>query len=69
MEEPMKKFFRLAPGKEVRLRWAYFLTCNEVVKDDEGKVVELLCTYDPETKGGNAPDGRKGERNHPLGFC
>ena len=58
-EKPMKKFFRLAPGKEVRLRWAYFLTCNEVVKDDEGNIIELLCTYDPETKGGNAPDGRK----------
>jgi glutaminyl-tRNA synthetase len=59
MENPPKKFFRLAPGKEVRLRYAYFVTCREVVKDDKGEVVELKCTYDPATKGGNAPDGRK----------
>ncbi len=59
MEDPPKKFFRLAPGREVRLRYAYFITCNEVVKDDLGNPVELHCTYDPETKGGNAPDGRK----------
>lgn len=59
MEEPAKKFFRLAPGKEVRLRWAYFITCIGVVKDDAGKVIELRCTYDPATKGGDAPDGRK----------
>lgn len=59
MEEPPKKFFRLAPGKEVRLKHAYFITCNEVVKDNEGNIMELHCTYDPETKGGNAPDGRK----------
>ena len=59
MEDPPKKFFRLAPGREVRLRYAYFLTCEEVLKDDQGNPVELLCTYDPETKGGNAPDGRK----------
>ncbi|MFP4354951.1 MAG: glutamine--tRNA ligase/YqeY domain fusion protein [Phycisphaerae bacterium] len=59
MEEPVRKFFRLAPGREVRLRYAYFITCNDVVKDDEGNVVELLCTYDPETRGGDAPDGRK----------
>jgi glutaminyl-tRNA synthetase len=59
MEDPPKKFFRLAPGREVRLRYAYFITCQEVVKDAEGNVIELRCTYDPETKGGNAPDGRK----------
>ena len=59
MEEPPKKFFRLAPGREVRLRYAYFLTCNEVVKDASGEVTELRCSYDPETRGGNAPDGRK----------
>ncbi|MEM7169106.1 MAG: glutamine--tRNA ligase/YqeY domain fusion protein [Pseudomonadota bacterium] len=59
MEEPPKKFFRLAPGREVRLRYAYFLTCCEAVKDAEGEIVELRCTYDPETRGGNAPDGRK----------
>jgi len=59
MEDPPKKFFRLAPGREVRLRYAYFITCNEVVKDDDGEVVELRCTYDPATKGGDAPDGRK----------
>lgn len=58
-ENPPKKFFRLAPGREVRLRYAYFLTCRDVVKDDDGKVVELRCTYDPETRGGYAPDGRK----------
>jgi len=59
MEDPPKKFFRLAPGREVRLRYAYFITCNEVVKNDAGEVVELRCTYDPATKGGDAPDGRK----------
>ena len=59
MEEPPKKFFRLGPGREVRLRWAYFITCNDVVKNDAGEIVELRCTYDPETKGGQAPDGRK----------
>ncbi|MEW4530888.1 glutamine--tRNA ligase/YqeY domain fusion protein [Maioricimonas sp. JC845] len=59
MEDPPKKFFRLGPGREVRLRWAYFLKCEEVVKDEAGNIVELRCTYDPETKGGNAPDGRK----------
>ena len=58
-EEPPKKFFRLAPGREVRLRYAYFITCTDVIKDKNGKVVELRCTYDPATKGGNAPDGRK----------
>jgi len=59
MEEPPKKFFRLAPGREVRLRYAYFVTCNSVVKDADGKVIELHCTYDPATRGGDAPDGRK----------
>ena len=59
MENPPKKFFRLSPGTEVRLRYAYFITCREVVKNAAGEVVELKCTYDPATKGGNAPDGRK----------
>ncbi len=59
MEEPPKKFFRLAPGREVRLRYAYYLKCEEVVKDGQGNIVELRCTYDPETRGGYAPDGRK----------
>ncbi|MCA9063386.1 MAG: glutamine--tRNA ligase/YqeY domain fusion protein [Planctomycetaceae bacterium] len=59
MEDPPKKFFRLAPGREVRLRWAYFVTCTDVVKDDAGNVQEIHCTYDPETRGGDAPDGRK----------
>ena len=59
MEDPPKKFFRLAPGREVRLRYAYFVTCTEVIKDAAGEVVELRCRYDPATKGGNAPDGRK----------
>ncbi|MFW5652860.1 MAG: glutamine--tRNA ligase/YqeY domain fusion protein, partial [Planctomycetota bacterium] len=60
MEDPPKKFFRLGPGREVRLRYAYFITCTDFVKDPEtGEVTELRCTYDPETRGGNAPDGRK----------
>ena len=59
MEDPPKSFFRLAPGREVRLRYAYFITCDEVMKDDDGEVVELRCSYDPETRGGAAPDGRK----------
>ena len=59
MENPPKKFFRLAPGREVRLRYGYFVTCREVVKNAAGEVVELRCTYDPLTRGGNAPDGRK----------
>ncbi len=54
-----RKFFRLAPGREVRLRYGYFITCRDVVKNAAGEVVELRCTYDPETRGGNAPDGRK----------
>lgn len=59
MEDPPKKFFRLSPGREVRLRFAYFITCQEVIKDSSGEIVELRCTYDPETRGGDAPDGRK----------
>jgi glutaminyl-tRNA synthetase len=59
MEEPPKKFFRLAPGREVRLRSAYFITCTEVVKNDAGEIVELRATYDPATRGGDAPDGRR----------
>jgi glutaminyl-tRNA synthetase len=59
MENPPKKFFRLSPGTEVRLRYAYFVKCNEVVKDENGEITELHCTYDPASKGGNSPDGRK----------
>jgi glutaminyl-tRNA synthetase len=59
LEDPPKKFFRLAPGREVRLRWGYFIRCVDVVKDSDGEITELLCTYDPETRGGYAPDGRK----------
>ncbi len=59
MEDPPRKFFRLAPGREVRLRYGYFITCTDVIKDDSGEVVELRCTYDPETRGGQAPDGRR----------
>ena len=59
MEDPPRKFFRLAPGREIRLRYAYFITCTQVIKDENGHVIELRCTYDPETKGGSAPDGRK----------
>ncbi len=59
MEDPPKKFYRLAPGREVRLRYAYFVTCTDVVKDADGRITEIRCTYDPATRGGNAPDGRK----------
>lgn len=59
MVDPPKKFFRLAPGREVRLRWAYFITCTHIVQDSQGQVQEIHCTYDPATKGGDAPDGRK----------
>jgi glutaminyl-tRNA synthetase len=59
MENPPKKFFRLSPGKEVRLRYAYFVTCREAIKNAAGEVMELRCSYDPATRGGNAPDGRK----------
>jgi len=58
-EAPPKKFFRLAPGREVRLRCAYFITCDEVIKDAHGEVVELRCTYDPATRGGDSPDARR----------
>ncbi len=59
MEDPPRKFFRLAPGREVRLRYAYFITCTDVIKDEAGQVLELRCTYDPATRGGSAPDGRR----------
>ena len=59
MEHPPRGFYRLSPGREVRLRYAYFVTCREVVKNAAGEVVELICTYDPATRGGDAPDGRK----------
>jgi len=59
MEDPPRKFFRLAPGREVRLRYAYFITCTDVIKDDDGEILELRCTYDPATRGGAAPDGRR----------
>ncbi|MGJ3238552.1 MAG: glutamine--tRNA ligase/YqeY domain fusion protein [Anaerolineae bacterium] len=59
MEDPPKKFYRLAPGREVRLRWGYYITCTDVIKDEDGNIVEIRCTYDPETKGGFAPDGRR----------
>ena len=59
MEDPPKKFFRLGPGREVRLRYAYYITCTDVIKDEDGKIVELRCTYDPESRGGSTPDGRK----------
>ena len=59
MEDPPRKFFRLGPGREVRLRYAYFITCHDLIKNGNGEIVELRCTYDPETKGGSAPDGRK----------
>ena len=59
LEDPPRKFFRLAPGREVRLRYGYFITCTGVVKDADGKVIELRCTYDPATRGGDSPDGRK----------
>jgi glutaminyl-tRNA synthetase len=59
MENPPKEFFRLSPGREVRLRYAYYITCNDVVKDNNGTIIELHCTYDPKTRGGDSPDGRK----------
>ncbi|MBT7917676.1 MAG: glutamine--tRNA ligase, partial [Planctomycetaceae bacterium] len=59
MEDPPKKFFRLGPGRQVRLRYGYFITCTDVIKNDAGEVVELRCSYDPETLGGQAPDGRR----------
>ena len=68
-EDPPKQFFRLAPGKEVRLRWAYFIKCNEVVKDAAGDVVELRCTYDPATKRRQRAGRPQGERDDPLGLA
>ncbi|MFQ5477442.1 MAG: glutamine--tRNA ligase/YqeY domain fusion protein [Candidatus Binatia bacterium] len=59
MEDPPRKYFRLAPGREVRLRYAYFIKCTDVIKDSDGEVVELRCSYDPATRGGDSPDGRK----------
>ena len=59
MENPTGKFYRLSPGREVRLRYSYFIKCQDIIKNDQGEVIELQCTYDPETKGGNSPDGRK----------
>jgi len=59
MENPEPKYYRLSPGREVRLRYGYYITCNEVLKDEDGNPIELLCTYDPETSGGKSPDGRK----------
>ena len=67
MEDPPRKFFRLAPGREVRLRYAYFITCTEVIKDAEGKVVELRCSYDPATRGGDAPPRGHGKAPQPRG--
>ncbi len=69
MEAPPKKFFRLAPGREVRLRYAYYITCDEVIKDKQtGEIIELRCTYDPETRGGSSPDGRKVKGTIALGL-
>ena len=59
MEDPPKKYFRLAPGKEVRLKYAYYVTCKEVIKSEDGEICEVICTYDPESRGGDSPDGRK----------
>jgi len=58
-EDPPKQYYRLSPGREVRLRYGYFITCTGVVKDDKGEVIEVHCTYDPATRGGDSPDGRK----------
>jgi glutaminyl-tRNA synthetase len=59
LEDAPKKFFRLSVGREVRLRYAYYITCTDIIKDDNGEVIELICQYDPETRGGSSPDGRK----------
>ena len=66
-EDPPKKFHRLFPGSEVRLRYAYYVTCKDVIKDADGNIVELRCTYDPESKGGATPTDAR-SRHHPLGF-
>ena len=68
MEDPPKKFFRLAPGREVRLRYGYFITCTDVIKDAAGNVVELRCTYDPATRGGDAPGRPESAGHDPLGL-
>jgi len=67
MEDPPKKFFRLAPGREVRLRYGYFITCTNVVKDASGAITEIHCTYDPATRGGDSPDVRKVQGTDSLG--
>ena len=67
-EDPPKKFFRLSPGSEVRLRYGYFITCTGVVKNEQGEVTEVHCTYDPATRGGNAPGRPQGEGDDPLGL-
>ena len=67
-EDPPKQYYRLSPGREVRLRYAYFITCTSVVKDENGEVVEIHCTYDPATRGGNAPGRPESEIHHPLGL-
>ncbi len=67
MEEPPRKYFRMFPGNEVRLMHAYFVKCNSFVKDENGKVTEIHCTYDPESRGGNSPDGRKVKGTYSLG--
>jgi glutaminyl-tRNA synthetase len=59
MEDPPKKYFRMSPGREVRLKYAYYVTCTEVIKDTDGEVIELICEYDPQSRGGDTPDGRK----------
>ena len=59
MEDPPKKYFRMAPGREVRLKYAYYVTCTEVIRDESGEISELICSYDPESRGGGTPDGRK----------
>ena len=69
MENPTNKFYRLSVGREVRLRYSYFIKCTDIIKNDLGEIIELHCTYDPETKGGNAPDGRKVKSNFALGSC
>ena len=69
MEEPPKKYFRLAPGKEVRLKYALLLTCKQVVKDAQGEIIELICSYDPEVEEETSLDGRKVKGNHSMGRC
>ena len=66
MEDPPKKYFRMAVGKEVRLKYAYYVTCKEVIKDENDEVIELICDYDPESRGGGT-SRKKSQRNHPMG--